>query len=112
MPIYMSRFAYTPDTWARLVKSPENREEAVAAMLEQRGCKLHRLWYSFGEEDGFALIEAPDNITAAAIAISITSSGAFTMFRTSVLMTQEEALDALTQAGRVEYAPPGEAVHA
>jgi uncharacterized protein with GYD domain len=112
MPMYMLRFAYQPDVWARLIKSPENREEAVGAILSQHGCKLHSLWYAFGEEDGFALMEAPDNSAAAALSVAITASGAFTMFRTSVLMTQDEMLEALRQAGSVEYAAPGQAVHA
>jgi uncharacterized protein with GYD domain len=112
VPMYMSRFGYAPEVWARLVRSPENREASVGAVLEHHGCTLHHLWYAFGEEDGFAVVEAPDNATMAAMAIAITSSGAFTMFQTSVLMTQEEALEALKQAGAVAYAAPGEAVHA
>jgi uncharacterized protein with GYD domain len=112
MALFMSRFSYSPTAWAGLIKSPENREEAVRGMLEQRGCKLHHLWYAFGEEDGFALIEAPDNVTAAGIALAITSSGAFTMFKTSVLMTQDDLLKALSTAADVAYTAPGQAVHA
>ena len=112
MPLYMARFGYTPEAWAALVRSPENREQAVGRILEEAGCKLHNLWYSFGPEDGFALIEAPDNITAAGISIAVSSSGAFRSFDTSVLMTQAQLLDALEKAGDVAYAAPGTAVHA
>jgi uncharacterized protein with GYD domain len=112
MPLFMIEFGYTPEVWAGLVKSPENREEAVGRILEDAGAKLHDLWYSFGENDGFALIEAPDTITAGGLAIAITSSGAFRKFETHVLMTQDELLDALGKAGDVEYAAPGAAVHA
>lgn len=112
MPLYMARFGYTPEAWAGLVRSPENREEAVAKVLAEVGCTLHSLWYSFGPEDGFALIEAPDNTTAAGISIAVSSSGAFRSFDTSVLMTQRELLDALEKAGDVAYAAPGAEVHA
>jgi uncharacterized protein with GYD domain len=112
MAMYMSRFSYTPETWAGLIKSPENREEAVGAMLERSGCKLHHLWYAFGEEDGFALIEAPDNTTVASVVLAISSSGAFSMFKTSVLMTQDETMEALSKAREVAYTAPGQAVHA
>ena len=77
MPLYMAEFGYTPELWAGLIKSPENREESVRGILEEAGCKLHNIWYAFGGSDGFALIEAPDNITAAGISLTITASGAF-----------------------------------
>ena len=112
MPLYMARFGYTPEAWAGLVRSPEDREQTVAKILADAGCRLHSLWYSFGPEDGFALIEAPDNTTAASISIAVASSGAFRSFDTSVLMTQAELLDALDKAGDVAYAAPGAAVHA
>jgi len=112
MPLYMARFGYTPEAWAGLIRSPENREETVGRILQEAGCKLHSLWYSFGPEDGFALIEAPDNTTAAGISIAVASSGAFRSFDTSVLMTQAELLDALDKAGDVAYAAPGATVHA
>lgn len=112
MPLFMVEFGYTPDAWAGLVKSPENREETVGRILQDAGCKLHNLWYAFGENDGFALIEAPDNTTAGGLAIAITSSGAFRRFETHVLMTQDEMLEALDKAGDVAYAAPGAAVHA
>lgn len=111
MPLYMVEFSYTPEVWAGLIKSPENREETVRRILEEAGSKLHNLWYTFGESDGFALIEAPDNTTAAGLALAITSSGAFRKFETHVLMTQGELLEALEKAGEVAYAAPGAAVH-
>jgi uncharacterized protein with GYD domain len=112
MPLYMCTFGYKPETWAGLVRSPENREEAVGRILEHAGCKLRGLWYAFGESDGFALIEAPNTTTAAGIAVAITSSGAFRKFETTPVMTQSEVLDALHVAGGVHYVAPGEPVHA
>lgn len=112
MPLYMAEFGYTPEVWAGLVKSPENREESVRQILEDAGCKLNGIWYTFGANDGFALIEAPDNTTAGGLSIAITSSGAFRKFETHVLMTQGELLEALDKAGEVAYAAPGAAVHA
>jgi uncharacterized protein with GYD domain len=112
MALYMCSFGYTPEVWARLIESPENREELVGRMLEEVGIKLHSLWYAFGEADGFVLIEAPDNASMAGAAVKIASSGAFRKFETTPLMTQAEALEALRFAQRFEYAPPSEAVHA
>jgi uncharacterized protein with GYD domain len=108
----MSTFGYKPDTWAGLMKSPENREEAVARILEGAGCKLHGLWYAFGESDGFALLEAPNEETAAGIAIAIASSGAFRSFTTTPVLTQEQLSQALSVAADMNYVPPAQAVHA
>lgn len=41
MPLYMAEFSYTPEAWAALIKSPENREETVRGILEDAGSKLH-----------------------------------------------------------------------
>jgi uncharacterized protein with GYD domain len=112
MPHYMFTFSYTPEIWAGLIRSPENREEIVGHILEESGCKLHGLWYAFGETDGFALMEAPDNKTAAALAVAIGASGAFTKFETTPLMTMAEALEALELAQGVGYTKPAEAVPA
>lgn len=112
MPLYMVEFSYTPEAWAGLIRSPENREETVSRILKDAGGKLHNLWYTFGENDGFALIEAPDNTTAGALSLAITSSGSFRKFETHVLMTQGELLEALEKAADVAYVAPGAAVHA
>jgi uncharacterized protein with GYD domain len=112
MPLYMSTFEYKPEVWAELVANPENRTETVSRILQDAGCNLKGLWYAFGASDGFALIEAPDNATGASVAIAISASGAFRKFETTVLMTQDELLNALTKAQDVAYVAPGTAVHA
>jgi uncharacterized protein with GYD domain len=66
MPLYLSRFNYTPATWAKLMKNPENRRAAAKQYIEAVGGKLHGFWYAFGDHDGYNLWEAPDNISMAA----------------------------------------------
>jgi uncharacterized protein with GYD domain len=112
MPLYMISFGYKPEVWAGLVKSPENRTETVGRILDDAGCKLQGLWYAFGKSDGFALVEAPDNVTAASLAIAITASGAFRQFETTVLITQDELIETLEKAGEVAYTAPAQPVHA
>jgi len=51
MPFYLTRFSYTPETWAKLVKSPEDRRAAAKQYIEFVGGKLHGFWYAFGEHD-------------------------------------------------------------
>jgi len=107
MSLYLSRFSYTPETWARLVKNPEDRREAARTYVEAVGGKLHGFWYAFGEHDGVTLWEAPDNVSMAAIAIAIGGGGALSSFQTTVLMTVDETLEALRKAQDVQYRAPG-----
>jgi uncharacterized protein with GYD domain len=109
MPMYLTRFSYTPETWARLVEHPEDRRAAAAQYIESVGGKLHGFWYAFGEHDGYNLWEAPDNVSMAAVAIAIGGGGALSSIDTTVLLTVEETLDALQQSSTIGYRPPGEA---
>jgi uncharacterized protein with GYD domain len=107
MPFYLSRFSYTPETWARLVENPEDRREAARAYIESVGGKLHGFWYAFGEHDGWNLWEAPDNVSMAAVAIAIGGGGALRSIDTTVPLTVGETLQALERARSVRYRPPG-----
>src|SRR6476469_5674133 len=77
MSVYMSTFQYKPEVWSELISNPENRTETVSRLLENAGCKLKGLWYAFGQCDGFALTEAPNNVTGASLMIAMSASGAF-----------------------------------
>ena len=107
MALYLTRFSYTPETWARLTKNPEDRREAARAYIESVGGKLHGFWYAFGEYDGYTLWEAPDNVSMAAVALAIGSGGALSKSETTVLLSVEETLQALGRARDVGYRPPG-----
>lgn len=109
MPYYLTRFSYTPETWARLVRNPEDRRAAASAYIESVGGKLHGFWYAFGAQDAVTLYEAPDNVSMAANAIAITAGGALSSLETTVLLTVEETLEALGKASSISYRPPGEA---
>ena len=107
MPLYLSKFSYTPETWARLIGKPEDRRKAAQSYIESVGGKLHGFWYAFGTHDGYKLWEAPDNVSMAAVAVTIGSGGALSSFETTALLTVEETMDALRKAGQVGYRPPG-----
>jgi len=105
--LYLTKFSYTPETWARLIANPEDRRKAAQTYIESVGGKLHGFWYAFGEQDGFNLWEAPDNVSMAAVALAIGSGGALSSIETTVLLTVEETMEALGKAGQVRYRAPG-----
>ena len=107
MPLYLSRFSYTPETWSRLIANPEDRREAAKTYIESFGGTLHGFWYAFGTHDGYNLWEAPDNVSMAAVALAISGGGALSSLETTVLLTVEESMDALRKAGDIHYQAPG-----
>src|SRR6187549_3073133 len=106
MPMYLTKFSYTPETWARLIDHPEDRRVAATQYIEAVGGKLHGFWYAFGEHDGYNLWEAPDNVSISAVALAIGAGGALSSIETTVLMTVEETIAALGQAASIRYRPP------
>ena len=107
MALYLTRFSYTPETWARLTKNPEDRRDAARKYIELVGGKLHGFWYAFGSYDGYTLWEAPDNVSMAAVAIALSGGNALSKVETIPLLTVEETLDALRRAQKVGYRAPG-----
>jgi uncharacterized protein with GYD domain len=108
MSIYLMRFSYTPETWSRLLQNPEDRRDAARAYIEQVGGALHGFWYGFGEYDGYALFEAPDDVSMAAVVLAVAAGGAIASVETTVLMTVEETLEALAKGKAIGYRRPGE----
>ena len=108
MPLYLTRFSYTPATWAKLIKNPEDRRAAAKQYIEAVGGKMHGFWYAFGDHDGYNLWEAPDNVSMAATALAIGAGGALSSIQTTVLLTVEETLAAMKKASSIKYRPPGD----
>lgn len=107
MPMYLTRFSYTPETWASLARNPEDRRNAARSYIESVGGKLHGFWYALGEYDGYNLWEAPDSVSMAAVAIAISGGGALAKFETTELLTVEETLEALGRVEKIRYRKPG-----
>jgi uncharacterized protein with GYD domain len=67
-------------------------------LAESIGGRIESFYFSFGEYDGVAIAEMPDNVTMAAISMASAASGSFKSFHTAVLLTPEEATEAMRRA--------------
>ena len=103
MSLYLMRFSYTPEAWARLIKNPEDRRKVAREVIEKLGGKLQGFWYSFGQQDGILLVEAPNNISAAAFSVGIFSAGSLAAAETIVLLSVEETIEMLKKAQTILY---------
>jgi uncharacterized protein with GYD domain len=106
MPLYLGRFRYTTDAIRAMVANPQDRGKSAAEAAESLGAKLVGFWFSLGEFDGVFLVDAPDNATAAALAMLVGGSGALSGLETTVLLTMDEAQEAMRKAADASYRPP------
>ncbi len=103
---YMVQFSYTAQAWAALAKNPEDRSKPLEALAKKMGGRLLDLYYHFGDFDGTAMIEAPDDVTASAAVIAATVPGHLKAVRTTRLFTVAEAMEAFRKAGTAVYPGP------
>ena len=108
MPLYMTQFAYTPETWKALVKKPEDRGKVFGELVEKMGGSFVSMYYCMGEYDGLVIYEAPDESTAAAMVLAAVSRSHLSTVKTTVLLTAEEGMEAMRKAGEVTYPAPGQ----
>jgi len=60
-----------------------------------------------GKYDVMAVIDMPDNVSAAAFSIAASAGGAVKAAKTTPLMTMEEGIEAVRKADTAGYRPPG-----
>lgn len=107
MALYLFRFGYTPEAWASLMEHPDDRRDMLASRLFGFGGTLQGFWYCFGEHDGYALAELPDNVSAAAVSVAVAATGSFRHLDTTVLISVDEMVEAMSRAREFAYAKPG-----
>jgi uncharacterized protein with GYD domain len=103
----MLQASYTPESWAAQISHPQNRENELQQRCAVHGVKVLCFYYAFGEYDVVVIVEAPDNVTAAALAMVVASGGALKALKTTVLMTSQDGYMAMQQASGATYNPPG-----
>jgi uncharacterized protein with GYD domain len=105
---YLVQLGYTPQAWASQIKDPKNRVEIVSKLLESMGARFEATYMAFGEYDIVFIMDAPDNVTAAAISMVVSAGGAVKSLQTTALITIEEGIEAMRRAGKAAsaYQPP------
>jgi uncharacterized protein with GYD domain len=106
MPLYLLQFSYTTDSVKAMLANPHDRAKAASEAAETVGAKMVGFWWALGEFDGVGLLEAPDNLTAGAVSMLVGGSGALSRLETTVLLTMDEAQEALNKAAAASYRAP------
>jgi uncharacterized protein with GYD domain len=103
MAYFLEQVAYSTEGWQALVRSPQNRIEAVRPAIERLGGKIETAWYAFGEYDVVLIVQMPDNVSAAAIAMAFAAGGSCKAVKTTPLITIAEAVEAMKKASTSGY---------
>ncbi len=105
MPKYLWHGTYVGDGVSGLIHDGgTGRVKAVKAATEAAGGKLESFYFAFGKEDFYVVVELRDNVTAAALALTVAASGRVAI-DTTVLLTPEEIDAAVRQ--HPDYRAPG-----
>ena len=102
----MIQFTYKSETVGNLVKSPEDRSVAVRNLVEKLGGKLLAFYYTYGDYDGFLIVDMPDNASSLATITAAFSAGGTAKLKTTILITVNEAMAAMKKASGLKLEQP------
>lgn len=105
MPLYMYQASYTAEAVAAQIQKPQDRIEAVRRSFTDMGASILVGGYPIGEYDVLVVYEAPDDITAAALALAIAAGGATRLAKTTRLLSGAEWMESLRKAQGSKYKP-------
>ena len=108
MSHYMLRWQFTADSAKNFVAKPQDRTKAAQSLVEGFGGKVLSYYFALGEYDGVGICEFPDNVSVTACSLKAASTGAFSRFETTALLTAQEAEAAMKQANgaKLSYTAP------
>ena len=97
MALYMYQASYTARSMAAQIQEPQDPVEAISAALEDVGAKIVVAAFPFGEYDLLVVYEAPDDMTAASVAMAIAAAGEVKSGKTTRLLSGQEWLESLAK---------------
>ena len=105
MAKYLFEVSYTAEGAKGLIKDGGSKRRAAAeAAARGAGAKVESFYFAFGATDAYLVIDAPDNVSVAAVALAVNAAGAVRA-KTTVLLTPEEFDQAAKKVPA--YTPPG-----
>jgi uncharacterized protein with GYD domain len=87
-----------------LKEGGSGRKAAVEAAVKSMGGHIEAYYFAFGETDVYVIVDGLDNVSAGALAMGISSTGAVGV-KTTVLLTVEEIDQAAKKT--LAYRAPG-----
>jgi uncharacterized protein with GYD domain len=95
MALYMYQASYTAKSMAAQLQDPHDPMETIKPTLEDLGATMLVAGFPFGEYDVLVVYEAPDDMTAASVAMAIAAAGEVKSGKTTRLLSGQEWLESL-----------------
>ena len=95
MPLYMYQASYTARSMASQLKEPQDPVEVMRPALEELGATIVVAGFPFGDYDVLLVYDAPDDMTAASVAMAVAAAGEVRSGKTTRLLTGHEWLESL-----------------
>jgi uncharacterized protein with GYD domain len=95
MALYMYQASYTAKSMVAQLQEPRDPVEAIRPALEDLGAKVLVAGFPFGEYDVLVVYEAPDDMTAASVAMAVAAEGEVKSAKTTRLLSGQEWLESL-----------------
>jgi uncharacterized protein with GYD domain len=95
MALYMYQASYTAVSMAAQLKDPRDPVDVIRPALEELGARIVVAGFPFGEYDVLVVYEAPDDMTAASVAMAVAAAGEVRSGRTTRLLSGQEWLESL-----------------
>ncbi len=106
MPRNLIQASYAAEAAAAFASKPQDRTDGLRAVMDKLGAQLVSFDYALGEYDVYVTYSAPDDTTAAAIALAIIVPGHVNAYKTTKLLSQEEFMEASRKASGAGYQAP------
>ena len=106
MALYMYQASYTAKAMAAQLTEPQDPVEVIRPALEDVGAKILVAAFPFGEYDLLIVYEAPDDVTAASVAMAVAAAGEVKSAKTTRLLSGQEWLDSLLKRRIVKVRKP------
>ncbi|MGW0995746.1 GYD domain-containing protein [Streptomyces sp. NPDC002520] len=105
MPKYLVQASYTAEgAKGLLAEGGSGRKEAVQRVVGSCGGTLESMYFAYGDDDLYIVIDFPDHLSMAAIAMTVRASGALRS-KAIPLLTVEEVDEAAKRT--IDFRPPG-----
>ena len=102
MPLFLTETKFSEESLQALTHRPSDRREEAAKVIEAYGGSMQDFYWVFGDADAIFIFEAPDSTAAMSILLTLSTAGAGTSHKTTALLSNDDAMDAMKLAGSKE----------